>query len=224
MSETSAFFHGLVTFFSLICQISEIVSTLLEHCKRINVNQVDCFGKTALHYAAALGHRKSLAKLVSETPSLVYVPDFEGNSPLHIIAIRGITFGMVEDILDSNPCAAELLDRNGRNALHLAVMNENRFTLRFLLRQTEFKVLINEPDGEGNTPLHLAVKLHLYYIVRLLVDMGADLSVTNKEGLTALDICQFYRGFTFSQVFFLFSVFFLMIQSTLGMRMSISII
>ncbi|XXG82999.1 hypothetical protein AAC387_Pa10g0865 [Persea americana] len=81
---------------------------------------------------------------------------------------------MAEDILHNNPCAAEQVDRQGRNALHLAVMNGNLDMLKCLLKLPELNVLINEPDCNGNTPLLLAVKNFDFGIVKTLLQMGAD--------------------------------------------------
>ena len=154
------------------------METPLEECERIDPKKADWFGRTAFHYAAALGYGKIMVSLVSTTPSLVYVFDKDGNSPLHIIAKRASRFHnhiqMAEDILHNNPCAAEQVDRQGRNALHLAVMNGNLDMLKCLLKLPELNVLINEPDCNGNTPLLLAVKNFDFGIVKTLLQMGAD--------------------------------------------------
>lgn len=183
------------------------METLLKNCERIDPKQADRLGQTALHYAAALGYGKIMVSLVSTTPSLVYVFDNDGNSPLHIIAKRASRFRdhiqMAEDILHNNPCAAEQVDREGRNALHVAVINGNLDMLKCLLKQPELNVLINEPDGNGNTPLHLAVKNFDVGIVKTLLQMGADSGVTNNEGLTALDVNELsWKRFAMRQVFF----------------------
>ncbi|RWR84896.1 protein ACCELERATED CELL DEATH 6-like protein isoform X2 [Cinnamomum micranthum f. kanehirae] len=177
--------------------MEEIVKILLSKFERRDMERVDRFGKTALHYAAALGHRTNLVALVSANPSLVYVADNDGNLPLHIIVKDGHQFQMVKDILSSNACVAEILDRKGRNALHVAVMNGNLPMLKFLLELPEFKVLINEPDSDGNTPLHLAVKIQFLRMVMVLQINGASGRITNKQGLTPVDVNE--NGFRFKQ-------------------------
>ncbi|XXG72586.1 hypothetical protein AAC387_Pa07g1652 [Persea americana] len=177
----------------------EMVEILLRHFTRRDVERVDRFGKTALHYAAALGCRTSLVALVSANPSLVYVADNDGNSPLHIIVKDGHQFPMAKDILSSNACAAEILGRKGRNILHVAVMNGNLPMLKFLLQVPELKVLINEPDSDGNTPLHLAVKIHFFRMVTVLLRNGASGRITNKKGLTPRDVNDFDEEFNFKR-------------------------
>ncbi|XXG82994.1 hypothetical protein AAC387_Pa10g0860 [Persea americana] len=73
-------------------------------------------------------------------------------------------------------------------------MNGNPSILKCLLKQPELNVFINKLDDDGNTHLHLAVNIHDFGIVMILLNMGADAGVTNKEGVTALDMNDFYRG------------------------------
>lgn len=194
--------------------MAAIVLELLD-CERIDPKQKDCYGKTALHYAASIQIQSGvdvwqqtniLCLLASTFRSLVYVCDNDGNSPLHILAIRGsvVHINMAEFIVDKHPYAAELVDHKGRNVLHLAAMKGNLAMLMLLLKWQELKVLINEPDDGGNTPLHLAVKMDYYDIVKVLLKMGADANVANKNGLTALNICEFQREPSITQVLYLF--------------------
>ncbi|XXG72594.1 hypothetical protein AAC387_Pa07g1657 [Persea americana] len=178
----------------------EIVEILLSKFGRRDIERLDRFGKTALHYAAALSRRTNLVALVEANPSLVFIADNDGNLPLHIIVKDGLQFPMVKDILSSNACAAEILDRKGRNALHVAVMNGNLSMLKFLLEFPELKVLINEPDSDGNTPLHLAVKIHSFRMVRVLLKNEASGRITNKLGLTPLDVNDFDKGFRIKRI------------------------
>lgn len=68
-------------------------------------------------------------------------------------------------------------------------------------------MLINEPDAKGDAPLHLATKVLDYGIVKVLMQNGVYLRVTNKEGLTALDMSKIDMESIFKQVnFFLFLV------------------
>ncbi|RWR73893.1 ankyrin repeat-containing-like protein [Cinnamomum micranthum f. kanehirae] len=173
------------------------VVKLLKDRARHLIKEADDFGKTALHYASTIGYyddddngRKEILKVLIETePSLAYKSDNDGNYPL-LIATMNSPFAAVETILEHCPDSAELVDRSGRNALHIAVRKNREYTLYSLLKRPEFRMLINEPDYAGNTPMHLAAQHKNDEIVELLLKCkNMDLSIKNIEGLTALDIC-----------------------------------
>ncbi|RWR88245.1 protein ACCELERATED CELL DEATH 6-like protein [Cinnamomum micranthum f. kanehirae] len=175
----------------------------------------DCFGNTVLHYASAKSYSRVLKDkdndrdkerwtekhnqiqilelLLEANPSLAYVPNRNGDYPL-FFAIRN-DFGRAADtILDYCPDSAELVNEKGQNALHLAVMEKIYSTISNLVDRLEFKKLINEPDNDGNTPMHLATLTNDKRIVKLLIDEGSvDLTVSNKKGLTAMDICGYTK-------------------------------
>lgn len=174
------------------------MSATVEHLLNINeiLGQKDSSGKTALHYAASLCHdqeadrKEILKRLLSANPSLAYETDNDGNSPLLIATLQGHKFA-IREIIDHCPDAVELVDGRGRNALHLAVLNNSVSMVNALLGRSEQMILINERDNDGNTPIHLAVdeKTHVIVLKFLLTYEGFDLAITNKKGLTALDVC-----------------------------------
>ncbi|XXG69263.1 hypothetical protein AAC387_Pa06g2178 [Persea americana] len=186
-----------------------VVEILLRKASNL-IPQVDDFGNTMLHYASAKGYlrvfqddptrsleddqRKILRRLLEAKPSLAYVPDKKGDYPL-FIAIKKDFNAAVDIILEHCLDCAELVNQQGQNALHLAVMENNYVILRnLLINRLEFKTLINEPDNDGNTPMHLATRTDRYDIVKLLIDEGpVDLTMSNKEGLTAMDICGYTK-------------------------------
>ncbi|KAJ8645324.1 hypothetical protein MRB53_007072 [Persea americana] len=199
------------------------VVKLLEDRARHFFTEADSFGKTALHYASTIGYydddnsqkevlnspkeahnsrketlnsRKEVLKvLIGAESSPAYKSDNDGNYPLLIATIKA-PFAAVEIILEHCPDSAELVDRSGRNALHLAVRKKRESTLRSMLKRPEFRMLINGPDYAGNTPMHLAAQHKYEEMVELLLKCkNVDLSVRNREGLTALDVC----GYTTKQ-------------------------
>ena len=54
------------------------------------------------------------------------------------------------------PDMYELLDKKGRNAVHVAAESGRLEAFEFLKARPDFGSLINEQDEEGNTPMHLA--------------------------------------------------------------------
>ena len=47
---------------------------------------------------------------------------------------------------------------------------------------------VNSKDNNGNTPLHLACMSNLPATVEILMEIGADNSIKNKDGNTAKDV------------------------------------
>ncbi|MDD3053964.1 MAG: ankyrin repeat domain-containing protein, partial [Endomicrobiaceae bacterium] len=54
------------------------------------------------------------------------------------------------------------------------------------------KADVNDIDVKGNTPLMYAVMAGNLGVVEALVDLKADVSIKNKEGLTAQDLTKLY--------------------------------
>eukprot|EP00268_Persea_americana_P038661 TRINITY_DN38297_c0_g1_i4.p1 TRINITY_DN38297_c0_g1~~TRINITY_DN38297_c0_g1_i4.p1 ORF type:complete len:627 (-),score=99.52 TRINITY_DN38297_c0_g1_i4:60-1940(-) len=190
---------------------SGVVEILLDKASNL-IPQVDGFGNTVLHYASAKSYRRVLEDedddkdsdypwsqgfyqkrilklLLKANPSLAYVPNRNGDYPL-FIAIRKDFQWAIDTILDHCPDSIELVNQKGQNALHLAVMEKNQSIISWPTRRLAFKKLINEPDNDGNTPMHLATRTDRHDIVESFINEGTvDLTMSNKEGLTAMDIC-----------------------------------
>ncbi|KAF8410682.1 hypothetical protein HHK36_003215 [Tetracentron sinense] len=151
-------------------------------------------GRTPLHYAASLGDRKMVRRLLqSDAYSIAYLLDKDGLSPLHIAAEKGHT-GVIKELIQFCPDSGELLDLSGRNALHVAVTSGKVSVVRYALETTELEGLINQSDNDGNTPLHLATTGHRSWMVRYFTwDKRVDQRAMNKNGQTAIDIDESVR-------------------------------
>ncbi|KAJ8627918.1 hypothetical protein MRB53_021225 [Persea americana] len=185
-----------------------VVKILLDK-ERNFIPQADLFGNTVLHYASAKSYCRMIRQyededeellstkeqiqilklLLEANPSLAYEPNRNGDYPL-FIAIRKHFDLAVGTILDHCPDSTELVNQKGQNALHLAAIAKNWSTLCKLLSRSESYELVNEPDNDGNTPMHLATLTDQDDIVERLIGEGTvDLTMGNKQGLTAMDIC-----------------------------------
>ena len=74
-------------------------------------------------------------------------------------------------------------DKEGWNALHIAVQHGRDVIVRLLLTQGSH---INARDRYGNTALMWACKYHLTAIAKMLLRAGASMTRQNKLGQTAL--------------------------------------
>lgn len=69
--------------------------------------------------------------------------------------------------------------RNGNQAVHLSAQNGHLHLLKWLV---EAKADINCQNGKGQTPLHMSLAYDFDEQAAYLVEMGADKTVTNKDG------------------------------------------
>ena len=88
-----------------------------------------------------------------------------------------------------------IVNARERTFLHLAALrfNNNYDFLRVLLTYSDEKHL-NRQDKHGNTALHYACGREYFFryvcdngFIRLLIEAGADINITNKEGKTPPD-------------------------------------
>jgi ankyrin repeat protein len=78
----------------------------------------------------------------------------------------------------------ESADRAGYTAIHAAASYGHLPLLHFLVKEREGD--INIKDQEGDTPLHMC---ELVEVAREMInELGADVTIKNKEGLTVWDL------------------------------------
>lgn len=154
------------------------------------VKEADGQKWTPLHYAAHLGHVEATSYLLQVDSSVAYLQNTEGMSPFHLAAKAG-HIKVMDELINHCPDVCELLDNKGRTALHLAVANGKTRAVKFTLNSKKLEGLINFPDENGNTPLHLAASYEKYNILMNLTDdQRVDKKAVNKNFLKAIDIVQ----------------------------------
>ncbi|TVU38620.1 hypothetical protein EJB05_12004, partial [Eragrostis curvula] len=153
-------------------------------------------GRTALHAAAifckVLAQKFDVVELFLNVDSqLASISDNEGSSPVHYAACWGNT-KMIDVLTRKCPVYYELVDHDGRNLLHCAVMKNNDTVVRYICQNERFAMLLNMTDFDGDTPLHLAVMCGYPRIVTILLQSTRlDVNINNKDGLTALDLASY---------------------------------
>ncbi|EAY98129.1 hypothetical protein OsI_20047 [Oryza sativa Indica Group] len=172
--------------------VSEDMTESLRLSMPMLTRRGDDFGNTALHYATSAG-RIRVVNLLLEDPTLAYLPNSYGQYPVHIAAIKGHVH-IVDQFFELYPNCGELLDNNGRNALHCAIEHGRMKVVTNICKSPSFTQMMNTRDKQGNTPLHLAIKLgYASMAFPLMLDARVSLNATNNEGLTPLDVAIYKR-------------------------------
>ncbi|KAF3625175.1 putative ankyrin repeat-containing protein-like isoform 2, partial [Capsicum annuum] len=147
--------------------------------------------RTSLH-AAVIQEHKGLEDVVSDMlgwkKSLVYLPAGSENdwmTAIHIAASEG-DVNMINKLLNHCPDCWDMLNNNNQNALHVVVLNNQDKVVRFLLDPDKCDNFVDEPDSDGNTPLHL-VAVSGNHVPELINHLRAKLMLFIKKNQTPLD-------------------------------------
>ncbi|KAK3943073.1 ankyrin repeat-containing domain protein [Diplogelasinospora grovesii] len=148
-------------------RVAETIALLLadDKVREATINAKDADGCTPLHLAANI-NRVSLIPALLDRGADLSICDAKGRTPLHTLYA-------------SVP----------RHSLDPSIENEIDAALVFLLPDDEVrKVIINAPDANGQTPLHLAAHLGRVRPLRALLSRGAGSSIRDAQGRTPLHI------------------------------------
>ncbi|XWS30053.1 hypothetical protein CRYUN_Cryun24cG0085100 [Craigia yunnanensis] len=139
-------------------------------------------GNTPLHNAARYGHLEVVRALIEEDPDFVYPANKNGETPLYMAARRGYPHLVAEMLINCKSVAHA--GPKGTTALHAAVMANDR--VRIILKKK--KILANEIDDNGRSPLHFAAHLGYRSIVEQLLECDKSTAyIADLEGkMTAL--------------------------------------
>lgn len=114
--------------------------------------------------------------------------DSSGLYPVHLAVKMGFV-EVVAKLFDLCPDLDQLLDENGRIFVHLAVVQQREYIVKWICGKTELAEAMNAQDNNGDTAMHLAIKAgHINIFARLLGTKKVNLCVTNKDRLTPRDL------------------------------------
>ncbi|KAL3364339.1 hypothetical protein AABB24_013214 [Solanum stoloniferum] len=150
----------------------------------------DKWGWNSLHYAVKQGLKEIVSDMLGWKKSLAYLPAGSENdwtTTFHIAASEGDIF-MIIELLNHCPDCWEMLNSNGQNALHVALLNGHEMFVMVLLEWEFCNSLVDEADNEGNTPLHLLAASGNRVPRMILYHPIAKKMTFNKQNQTPLDI------------------------------------
>jgi len=99
---------------------------------------------------------------------------------VHNMCSKGSVEALIEGVMQG--ANVHLLNPNGGSTLLQAATYGNVPIMNYLIEQ---KLDINAQSNGGNTALHAAACMGFYDATKLLLEKGADRTITNKEGKTA---------------------------------------
>ncbi|KAL4490790.1 hypothetical protein ABPG72_021844 [Tetrahymena utriculariae] len=149
--------------------------------KWINFQNEDGF--TALHYASFKGDIEITKYLISQGSEALLI-NKNGLNVLHIAAQGDQPISIC--YFDSLGVDLSLTDYKGGNALHWACYLGSENAVNYLVSKMKDK--LNIADGEGLTPLHLAVISGNARVVRKLLQRGANRNALDNNQKTPVQL------------------------------------
>ncbi len=153
---------------------------LLLAAKNIDINIQDPAGWTPAFLAASKRDACALNMLLTHKEIKLTLKDASENTLLDYTV-----YFQEEKIWSTLISAIDInsTDSSQNTALHHALYAHNVDLGKKLLECKE--VSINHQNNQGKTPLMLAVKIHAWDLVEILIDKGADLALQDNGGKTA---------------------------------------
>ncbi|XP_065023100.1 uncharacterized protein LOC135648976 [Musa acuminata AAA Group] len=150
--------------------------------------KADAAGLVPLHFAAARGDLEMVGLLLQNDESTAYLRDNGGASAIHVAASFGHV-NVIKHLIQTCHGCTEVRDGEGGNFFHVAISKRREQVVRFVATSPSLTDLLNEPDSNGNTPLHRAIISRDMPIIQMLSSSpSVKLSATNNRGQTALDV------------------------------------
>lgn len=186
--------YALKTYGRIRERTQENINTLLKH--KVDVNSKNAFGKTALHILlesrSLSAHAPDYAivhQLIQAGGSL-NIKDNAGETPFLALLKQENCYLLAKQIIEQYlpQLDLSLRDPEGYTALMLAInQKENQLSLPQLEKLIPNSTHVNTRASNGQTALIIAAQYKNTDLTKFLLAKGADVSVQDNEGKTALN-------------------------------------
>ncbi|VUC25990.1 unnamed protein product [Clonostachys rosea] len=168
----------------------DVVGLLLDH--GANIHAIDQWRCTALHSAVHAGYTEIVRTLIRRGADVNAKHtggdgSIDGEYGMNAV-LDAVHFGHVETLevlLDAGASISDTITAEGYTVLHVAAYKGDLAFLRLLLNM-ELPMGVDSASFDGSTPLIIATGAGRLDSVRLLLDHGADVSIADYAGWTAL--------------------------------------
>ncbi|MDF1881027.1 ankyrin repeat domain-containing protein [Sulfurimonas sp. MAG313] len=160
---------------SVIAVDEDTVHTLVD--EGLNINSLDKYFKTPLHYAASIG-RYSLVKYLVDSGANVHIKDKNHKTPL----VYAIEKNRIKVIIYLSKMANIQELQKDEQFFEAAKQGDMDYVAYALSRSD-----INRVNADGKTALHVASESGQFDIVAFLLNLGANRELLDYDGRTALN-------------------------------------
>lgn len=178
------FLHYVATTYGTEEERIPYIKALL--AKKVDINQLDSLGYSVLEAVIARNY-PDIAKVLIDSGADLQKPNKKGFTAV-LTAITNSRIEIFKYMMEN-----EEIDINKETGadqlspLKIAVISGNKAMLEEVL---QCKPNLDQKDAEGNTPLHYAVLTKNYDKIIMLKQAGASARISNKQGVTALELAK----------------------------------
>ena len=172
--------------FSKAAKFDDVSTVKLLISKGVSSNTVDPKGNPMLILAIRDKSTKVTQLLLKDPNIDVDLSNTYGETPLMIASIEG-DLPVVKELILQNHAR---VDHIGWTPMHYACSKGQLEVAQFLVANG---AVVDSTSLNGTTPLMMTVQSGNEELIRFLLDQGADISVRNSMGYSAIDIADIYE-------------------------------
>ncbi len=197
-------------FYAIISENMEAIRFLVEE-KRVNIMHKEVMGRTPFYWSCASSRLDIIRYIYEQAGGQVGQSSLLGRTPLTKACFLG-KVELVKFLISLPGISVHEKCKQGRTALHNAVFGPrggkhskkfgtfDRDSPECALLLIEAGANINEPDNDGQTPMHVAASSEAVDCLLLLLDKGVNTESRNRYGETPLHVSCKFGNIKYTQV------------------------